>query len=143
MNAPRLVPAWLTVLRGALTLRPLRSWMDLTRERGLIPVLCDWQHYYAVDAEGLPVRGQSDDWHDLEEVTDSRMRHLVLAQAAIRYPELERLHPVRRPGDPDCGRCEGARTVAGSLRICYCGGTGWLPAEVERWGGWSSEPPRE
>jgi hypothetical protein len=139
----RLVAGWLTVLRGALTRRPLRTWIDLTRERGLIPVLCDWRYHYAVDADGRPVRGQSDDWHDLEEVADPRMRHLVLAQAAIRHPELERLRPVRQPGDPDCGRCEGAGTVEWSAQICYCGGTGWLPAEVEPWRGWPSDSTGE
>jgi hypothetical protein len=112
-------------------LSPHRTWEDHTRDRGLIPVLCDWRNYFAIDAEDRPVRAQYDDWHDLEEETDPRMRHLVLTQAAIRYPELERLRPVRRPGDPDCDRCGGSGTLAPvSQRTCWCGGTGWLPAGV-------------
>lgn len=138
MNALRRIAGWLTGSRPLMP-RPPRTWRDDTRERGLIPVLCDWEYFYALDAAGNPVRGQSDDWHDLEEVADPWMRHLVLAQAAIGSPDLERLRPMRRPSDPDCGRCEGAGTMEGSLRICYCGGTGWLPAEAEPWRGWSGE----
>jgi hypothetical protein len=111
---------------------PLRTWEDATRQRGLIPVLCDWEHYYAIDAAGRPVRACWTDWRDLTEETNPRMRHLVLVQAAFRYPELQRLHPVRRHDDPDCPRCGGAGVLTGSRRTCACGGAGWVPAEVAR-----------
>jgi hypothetical protein len=133
---------WLMVLGAAFTPWRLRTWKDRARERGLVPVLCDWEYYYALDEAENPVCALYDDWRDREEVTDPWMRHIVLVQAALRHPELARLRPVRKPGDPECGRCAGAGTLATSRRICDCGGTGWLPAEVEPWRGGSSESPR-
>ncbi len=132
MKVVGLLGTWLKVLLAGLNPRVIRTWEDEARLRGLVPVFCDWRSYFAVDGEGRPVCAPGGEWRHLQEETDPRMRHLVLAQAAIRYPHLERLRPVRQPGDPVCERCGGAGTLAGSRRICWCGGTGWLPSGVDQ-----------
>lgn len=110
-----------------------RTWKDEARERGLVPVMdIDWETLYAIDPEGRVVRSEWTDWRDVREETDPRARHIVLAQAALRDPEMVHLRPARKPDDPDCTACEGTGTLAGSRRICECGGLGWLPAEVAR-----------
>ncbi len=122
---------WLQSLRDFIQpgrWQALVTWKDHARQRGLTPVLSDWEHLYAIDPQGRPVEATYDDWRDQREVNHPRMRHTILAQAAIRYPELEHLRPVRGPGDPDCTACSGTGTrPSGSLNICWCGGLGWLP----------------
>jgi len=62
-------------------------------------------------------------------LTNDRYRHIVLAQAAARFPELAQLRPTRRPEDPVCPSCRGAGGVAQYPQlICECGNLGWIPA---------------
>ncbi|MBB4637995.1 hypothetical protein FHS01_004054 [Longimicrobium terrae] len=88
-----------------------------------------WERLYAVNAGGR-VYCSEGDFQDLHEETDPWRLHMVLSQAALLYPEIDGLAPVRTASDSDCDRCGGTGQWPGSRRLCYCGGTGWLPAGV-------------
>jgi hypothetical protein len=110
----------------------VRTWMDDARGRGLIPVMdWGWEILYAIDADGRVVRAEDFAADEVREETDPYVRHVVLSQAAVRFPELERFRPVREPGDPSCVLCRGTGTRPRMPRmICRCGGLGWLPAAL-------------
>jgi len=70
---------------------------------------------------------------------DPHLRFLALITGSERYPELASLCPQRTSNDRDCPSCGGtgrlleleALTGVVTKHIrCYCGGIGWLPANV-------------
>jgi len=77
--------------------------------------------------DGEPVCSDAD-WGHPTRLTNPRYRHIVLAEAARRYPELASLKPLRAPSDPVCPSCKGAGGVAHYPNlICECGNLGWIP----------------
>ena len=110
------------------------TWKEQAVSQGLLPVYSDWMCSYALTAEGEPVYSDEGRWLSL---TNRRHRHIVLAQAAERYPGLSHLRPQRRPDDPDCPSCKGTGKVQlpegvnGGVFMCDCGGLGWFPAGTE------------
>ena len=69
--------------------------------------------------------------------TDPHLRFRALVIGSERYLELALLSPRRTPNDRDCSACAGTGRVRGieaygieNTIHCYCGGTGWLPANV-------------
>jgi hypothetical protein len=106
-------------------------WDEEARRRGLVPVMdINWERVYAVDPEGRVVHSESGDWLDLCEETDPWARHLILARAAEMHPRLNSLRPIRGPADRDCSMCGGTGIRRNASKSCYCGGTGWIPADV-------------
>jgi hypothetical protein len=115
-----------------------RADADELVQRSVLPVLTHWESY-ALSPNGEPLTKEGDEWRP---VTNSLHRHIVLARAAVRYPLLAYLRPVRGPNDPDCLDCGGTGNVpmaiegSGPLKVvCRCGGLGWSPADAE-WGPW-------
>lgn len=106
------------------------TWKDHARARGLLPVMdLNWERLYAVDADGR-VYCSEDDFQEFHLETEPWRRHVMLSQAALRYPEVDGLAPLRAAGDPDCAACGGTGQRPRGRQLCYCGGMGWLPAGV-------------
>lgn len=105
------------------------TWREKAALHRILPVLSDWETAYGLTAEGVVVSGPGDNWDPPVPVTDPIQRQAVLAQAAVRFPELDYLRPQRQPADTDCRTCNG---VGGFPQypavICVCGNLGWVPA---------------
>ena len=102
----------------------------------LVPVYSDWECCYALTEGAEPVYSCDGEWTSPVPLTNIRLRFIVLAQAALRMPELAELRPVRNPGDPTCSSCQGSGIVLvggepAPTFICECGGLGWYPAGSE------------
>lgn len=108
------------------------TWKEHARTHGLLPVMdIGWEWLYAVDAHGR-VYCSDGSFEEFGEETDPWRRHVVLSQAALLYPEIDALEPIRTAEDPECDWCHGTGEHPHSRRLCRCGGTGWLPASVSR-----------
>lgn len=104
------------------------TWKDAARARGYWPVPSGWDWQYSVDLGGRVLRSENVDYSIVEEEDSPDVRHRVLAQASLEYPELTQLRPVRGPGDAECPGCSGSGSMTGRPRmICFCGGVGWIP----------------
>jgi len=120
------------------------SWREAAVRAHVIPVYSDWtETCFALTDEGDVVHSDTS-WENAQRLTNSRYRHIVLAQAAARYPELSELRPVRQPDDPDCRSCGGTGVVrVGEKKyddfICECGGLGWYPRNAS-WSRSSTAP---
>ena len=116
---------WMALFRA---FRSPRTWHDHARDRGYVPVMdLNWERLYAIDYAGRVFSSTLDDWSTAAEENDPWTRHIVLAQAALRNPEMAWARPVRREGDADCAECGGTGARANSRQMCVCGGLGWLP----------------
>lgn len=108
------------------------TWREAAVRAHLIPIYSDWtETCFALTDEGDVVYSDGS-WEKAERVTNARYRHIILAQAAARYPELSDIRPVRQVEDPDCRTCGGTGVVrlGGKVYdtfICECGGLGWYP----------------
>jgi|GEM_PF-1594467 hypothetical protein len=104
------------------------------RRKGHRVVFGDFVGVFTIDDAGTPYFSVRTDLADCFEVDDARLRNVVWHQAAMRYPRLRYLDPIRRPADYDCPSCAGTGRVRGlppraeDKLICTCGGLGWLPA---------------
>jgi hypothetical protein len=107
------------------------AWHARARERGLEPVFADWTNCYAVDAQGRAFYAEDDRWTEVREIDHRRLRHVVLAQAAMTLPAFDHAMPVRHASDPTCESCGGdTNGLERNGIICWCGGTGWIPFGV-------------
>ena len=115
------------------------TWREEAVRVHLLPIFSDWESYYALTEDAEPVY-VNDSWSSPQRFNNRRWQHIVLAQAALRYPELASLRPIRNPDDPPCPSCGGTgrvrvgETTLESM-ICECGGLGWIPK------GSALEPP--
>jgi hypothetical protein len=109
------------------------EWKVFARRRGQRVVFADWVGIWTIDEQGTPYFAERTDLADQIIVQDARERNMAFFQTAERYPDLQALRPLRKPGDYDCPHCEGTGQLplppAAQGRIwCMCGGVGWLPA---------------
>lgn len=108
------------------------TWREAAVLARLIPIYSDWTTTcFALTDEGDAVYSDGS-WEKAQRLTNVRYRHIVLAQAAARYPELSEIRPVRQLDDPVCRSCGGTGLVRVGDRtydnfICECGGLGWYP----------------
>lgn len=109
------------------------SWRENAVLERLVPVSSDWVVCYALTSDGAPVSSDGNDWGHAVTVTDPRQRNAILAQAAIRFPELAHLRPHRRATDVDCPTCNGKGGFPKyPALICECGNLGWVPGASQR-----------
>jgi len=103
-----------------------------------LPLYADWGGGVAMRADGELIGFLWDEPHSIKVERDPHFRFLALVHGSERYPELASLTPQRSAKDRDCPLCGGTGVVAGlrehgidtKVVQCYCGGTGWLPADV-------------
>jgi hypothetical protein len=103
-----------------------------------LPLYADMGGGVAVRPDGELVGFVWDEPHSIQPETDPHLRFLALVTGSERYPELASLSPKRTSADRDCPSCGGtgrlldleAHGVDTTHIRCYCGGTGWLPADV-------------
>ena len=107
------------------------TWREAAVRARLLPIYSDWTTCFALTEDGDIVHSEGT-WEAPSKLANPRHRHVVLAQASLRYPELDTIRPVRQPDDPTCPSCRGT----GHMRvgdkvyeefICECGGLGWFP----------------
>jgi len=102
-----------------------------------LPLYADWGGGVAIRRDRELIGFLWDEPQSIKVETDPHLRFLALVTGCERYPELVSLSPIRSPSDRDCPMCGGTGRVLGleaygidtTIR-CYCGGTGWLPANV-------------
>jgi hypothetical protein len=107
-----------------------------------LPLYADMCGGVAIRSHGELIGFVWDEPQSIQPETDPHLRFLALLTGSERYPELASLSPQRTPNDRDCPSCGGtgrlldleAYGVDTTHIRCYCGGTGWLPANV-------SDPP--
>jgi hypothetical protein len=103
-----------------------------------LPLYADWGGGVAIRSDGELIGFLWDEPQSIKVETDPHLRFLALVSGAERYPELELLLPQRSGRDRDCPLCKGTGEVDGlkdhgidpKIVRCYCGGAGWLPANV-------------
>lgn len=103
-----------------------------------LPLYADWGGGVALRADGELIGFLWDESQSIKVETDPHLRFLALVTGSERYPELASLSPQRTANDRDCPLCNGTGEVAGlrehgidtKVIRCYCGGAGWLPANV-------------
>jgi hypothetical protein len=102
-----------------------------------LPLYADWGGGVALRSDGELIGFLWDEPQSIKVETDPHLRFLALVSGGERYPELASLSPKRTAHDRDCPVCGGSGHVIGleaygmgtTIR-CYCGGAGWLPANV-------------
>jgi hypothetical protein len=107
------------------------TWREAAVHAHLIPIYTSFETCFALTDEGDVVYSDGS-WEQAQRLTNSRYRHIALAQAAARYPELIEIRPARQPDDPECRTCGGTGLVRVGGKtydefICECGGLGWYP----------------
>ncbi len=103
------------------------TWREDAVANRFVPIYSDWVMGFALNEDGEPVCSDAN-WGHPTRLTNARYCHIVLAEAARRYPELASLKPLRTPNDPVCPSCKGAGGVAQYPNlICECGNLGWIP----------------
>jgi hypothetical protein len=103
-----------------------------------LPLYADWNGGVALRPDGELIGFLWDEPQSIKVETDSHLRFLALVTGSERYPDLASLSPKRTPNDRNCPSCGGtgrlldleARGVDTTHIRCYCGGAGWLPANV-------------
>ena len=105
---------------------------------GALPLWCDWNGGVAIRPDGELIGFWWDDPRSAKVETDPHFRFLACVAGAEKYPELAVLLPSRSVDDRDCPSCNGSGIPTGFEELgvnlsnirCYCGGAGWLPANV-------------
>lgn len=107
------------------------TWREEAVRAHLIPIYSSFDTYYALTDDGNIVYCFGS-WEEAQTITNTRYRHIALAQAAAQYQELCEIRPVRQADDPACRSCGGTGLVRVGDKtydefICECGGLGWYP----------------
>jgi hypothetical protein len=101
---------------------------------GALPLCCDWAGGIAIRPDGELVSFLWDEPESVKVATDPQLRFLGRVAGAEEYPDLAYLLPPRTTEDRDCPSCNGGGVIPGFEDLknirCYCGGAGWLPADV-------------
>ena len=103
-----------------------------------LPLYVDWNGGVALRPDGELIGFLWDEPQSIKVETDAHLRFLALVTGSERYSELVCLSPQRTSSDRDCASCGGtgrlldleAQGVDTTHIRCYCGGAGWLPANV-------------
>ena len=103
-----------------------------------LPLYADMGGGVAIRADGELIGFVWDEPQSIQPETDPHLIFLALVTGSERYPELASLFPKRTSNDRDCPSCGGtgrlldleAHGIDTKHIRCYCGGTGWLPANV-------------
>jgi len=103
-----------------------------------LPLYTDWGGGVAIRPDGELIGFLWDEPQSIKVETDPHLRFLALVTGSERYPELALLSPQRTSNNRDCPLCKGTGEVDGlkehgidtKVVRCYCGGVGWLPANV-------------
>jgi len=103
-----------------------------------LPLYSDWGGGVALRSDGELIGFLWDEPQSIKVETDSHLRFLAAVAGSEKFPELACLAPLRSADDRDCPVCDGTGEVAGlaaagidtKILRCYCGGAGWLPANV-------------
>ena len=111
---------------------------DFVKKVDALPLYVDMGGGVAIRSDGELIGFIWDEPESIQIETDQGFRFLALVVGSQKYPELACLRPVRTADDRDCPLCEGTGRLreleqAGmdTTQIrCYCGGAGWLPANV-------------
>jgi hypothetical protein len=100
-----------------------------------VPVWADWVGGFGLLPDGQVVFLPHKSAAPPEAVLEPHLRHVTYLAASRRYPEFASLAPRRGPDDPTCPSCGGTGhvampdgTPAPPTLVCFCGGSGWLPA---------------
>ena len=106
------------------SLRWLAPYVD---EHRALPLLVGWTSTAAIKPDGSLVWWSTEgEYESTRPVDEAHDRHIVLAVASKRYPELASVVPVRPEDALMCSGCGGAGGVEGAPEvICMCGGLGW------------------
>lgn len=107
---------------------------QLAIKENALPLFIDIGGVYAIRTNGevIVIPWKEDEGQTLV-IEDKRIRNTVLFQGSKRYPELERLTPVKALNAQTCPVCHGTGIEPFSARhnlnniVCYCGGLGWVP----------------
>lgn len=105
---------------------------------GALPLWCDWNGGVAIRPDGDLIGFLWDEPQATKIETDPHCRFLAGVAGAEKYAELASLLPTRTSDDRDCPSCNGTGIIPGleehgidpKIIRCYCGGAGWLPANV-------------
>ncbi len=109
----------------------------IERVNGL-PLYVDIGGGVALSPDGELIVFIWDEPQSIQPVSDPHLRFVALVAGSERYPELASLSPQRTLNDRDCPVCNGkgrlldleAHGIDTKHVRCYCGGLGWLPADV-------------
>jgi len=102
-------------------------------EFGALPLFADMGGVIGIRPDGTLVEWSHDGGgRDARPVEDRTGVLIALVAAARRYPEFQKLLPVRGPGAIDCDCRRIPQCVSGLISCGRCGGMGWLAAGDSR-----------
>jgi hypothetical protein len=133
-------PEWISNATHSYIAKHARKHPEISAFVGTLealPLFEDWGGGVAMRSDGELIGFLWDEPHSIKVETDPHLRFLALVIGSERYPELASFSPTRSQDDRDCPVCGGTGRVRGieaygietTIR-CYCGGAGWLPANV-------------
>ncbi len=102
-----------------------------------VPVYADMGGVLVVRSDGVVLLIESNRGV-VEEVREERWILVARQEAALKYPELKGLMPVRPEGATDCQECAGHgsvnpfKKVEQDIRCGVCCGMGWLKVPTQR-----------
>jgi hypothetical protein len=129
--AARLKEYMLDPEHDALNLRQLAARFEA------LPLCVDWEKCWALRPDGqVVVFPHEDENPQMRHEDNSRMVNVALYQGSLTYPEIKHLVPDRPVDAQDCPFCPGeslqTQNADHPTMICYCGGLGWVPREMQR-----------
>ena len=107
-------------------------------EYDAVPTFVNWEEFVAVGLDGSILRFTEqgpDDRRPRLVNKDLRWVNTATIQGSRAYPELAELIPPRPAEAVDCPYCVARemepRAIEAHGVVCYCGGSGWVPADPE------------
>lgn len=130
MSIPRPIANALMKYRGTPA-QWSRDTIDFAEAHDVLVFVADMGGVAGMRSDGALVEIGWDD-RAATEITNVRLRDLVLLSGARLYNELHPLLPQRQPQDHDCTSCGGTGklTLEGKSLdnvVCECVGLGWIP----------------
>lgn len=116
---------------------PTEALSVVQRDR-VLPLMIDWSGFFAIDNTGTIFLYTLDNLDNPAIENDERIRNTVLFRGSMQYPELVDFVPTKTDSDIVCPHCNGTGifndlpTTLQESVICYCGGLGWIPKNVNQ-----------